>query len=222
MERKKKVILAVVIILAAAVLGAAGLWVYRYINRYDAGEYVQAVLDVSYKNDTEMYTEITGIPEKEAEKIFEKNLDATMEGFNSADMPEKIKAEYRELIGKTAKRVSYTVGKPVKEKGCYTVKVAVKPLTIFSDTYSTFQEKAKEYADQITDSVMQGSEIPSDEEMHNQIYQIYYEVLNEKLDSGLMYGEVQNVVLHVTKEGTRNFTINSEDMDQLDSLLIEQ
>lgn len=217
---KRKIIL-ISAVLAVLVAGAViGVSLYR--NRFDAGEYVQAVLDVSYKNETEQYVEITGVGEEEAEKIFDDNLDATMEGFKTSDMPEELLPKYQELFGELAQKVCYTVEKPKRgEDGVYEVVVKVKPITLFPDTYQTFQEKAQEYADQVTNSVMAGEEMPSDEEMQSQIYQIYYDVLREKVDSGMLYGEVKDVVLHVAKESGNEFTIAKEDMDKLDSVLIE-
>lgn len=221
MSKKRALIAAAALaVLAAAAAASAGI--YAYINRYDAGDYVQAVLDVSYKKQTELYEEITGTEKEEAEKIFENNLDATMEGFESTDMPEEMKPLYRELFGEIAGRVCYTVKEPVKAgRGEYEVSVTVKPVTLFPDTYDTFQEEAGEYADQITDSVMQGAEMPTEEEMQNMIYEMYYNVLNDKLDSGMLYGEPCEIVLHVKKEGAGQFEIEPEDMDRLDSALIE-
>ena len=57
--------------------------------------------------------------------------------------------------------------------------------------------------------------------MQNQIYQIYYDVLKSHVDSGMLYGEAEDVVLRVKKEGSREFTIDQDDMDKLDSMLIE-
>ena len=56
MTKKKKIILITGIL---AVIIAAGIstGIYLYINRFDAGEYVQAVLDTSYKNETDQYVE---------------------------------------------------------------------------------------------------------------------------------------------------------------------
>ena len=203
---KRRIILIAAVI--AVLVAAAAAGAYLYMNRFDAGEYVQAVLDVSYKNKTDKYVEITGVSEKEAEKIF--------------DMPDELLPKYRELFSELAKNVSYTVGKPVRgENSVYSVTVKVKPVTLFPDTYGTFQEKAQEYADQVTDSVMNGAEMPTDEEMQREIYQIYYDVLKRQMDAGMLYGEVQDAVLHVRKEGGTEFEIVQEDMDKLDSLLIE-
>ena len=217
---KRRIILIAAVIVVLVAGAAAGA--YLYMNRFDAGEYVRAVLDVSYKNKTDKYVEITGVPEEEAAQIFEDNLNATMKGFETSSMPEELLPQYRELFSELAKRVSYTVGQPVKkEAGVYEVTVKVKPVTLFPDTYGTFQEKAQEYADQVTNSVMNGAEMPGEEEMQNQIYQIYYDVLKSHVDSGMLYGEAEDVVLRVKKEGSREFTIDQEDMDELDSLLIE-
>ena len=221
MTKKKKIIL-ITVILAVIIAAGASAGIYLYINRFDAGEYVQAVLDTSYKNKTDQYVEITGISKEKAEKIFEDNLDATMAGFESSEMPEEMLPKYRELFAEIAGKVSYTIGEPEKqEDGTYTVPVIIKPITLFTDTYKTFQTRAQEYAQEVTDSVMNGGEMPTDEEMQGQIYQIYYDVLKERVDSGMLYGGARNAALHVTKEGSREFTIDQGDMDKLDSMLIE-
>ena len=74
----KKILIGVSVgvMILASVVG-----VYLYVNRFDASKYVQAVLDVSYKNKTTLYQEVADVSEKEAKAVFEKNLDATMQGF---------------------------------------------------------------------------------------------------------------------------------------------
>lgn len=219
-KKKKKRIICLVIVAVLAAAAAGG--VYAYINRYDAADYVKAVLDVSYKGETEAYMEITGVSQEEAENIFENNLDATMEGFETTAMPDELKPQYRELFAELAESVCYTVEKPKRQDdGSYEVNVMVKPVTLFSDTYDTFQQKAQEYADQVTDSVMQGDEMPADDEMQERVYQIYYDVLRDAMDRGSLYGEVKDVSVRVEKTGMSSFEADKEDMDFLDSLLIE-
>ena len=220
-EKRKKIIAisAVLVVLAAAVL--AGVWLY--INRFIPEDYVQAVLDVSYKKQTEGYIEITGASAEEAEQIFEDNLDLTMEQFESSPMPEELKPKYRELFAQLAGHVSYTVGEAVREEdGSFSVPVKVKPLTLFTDTYETFRQKAQEYADQITDSVMNGEEMPTDEEMQAQVYQIYYDVLSEGRHGGSMCGEAQDVTRHVSRNDSGDYEIDGDDMKELDSVLIAE
>ena len=68
---------------------------------------------------------------------------------------------------------------------------------------------------------MQGGAMPSDDEMQSQVYQIYYDVLREGADSGLLYGEAQDVTLHISKNADGEYEISAEDMKALDGLLIE-
>ncbi len=219
-KRRKRVIICLAVFTVLAAASAGGI--FAYINRYDAADYVKAVLDVSYKGETAVYMEITGASGEEAESIFADNLDATMEGFETTDMPEELKPQYRELFSELAESVCYTVEKPERqEDGNYAVNVMVKPITLFSDTYDTFQQKTREYADQVTNSVMQGNEMPAEEEMQSRIYQIYYEVLREAMDKGSLYGEAKDVSVRVKKTGMTSFEADKEDMDRLDSVLIE-
>lgn len=218
-EERKKIVITAAALCLLFIAAVIGIWLY--MNRFDPVEYVQAVLDASYKNQTEAYVEITGASEEEAGRIFEDNLDATMEQFATSPMPEELKPKYRELFAQLAEHVSYTVGEAVREEdGSYTVPVKVKPLTLFSDTYETFRQNAKEYADQVTDSVMDGAELPTDDQMQAQVYEIYYEVLSDGINGGMMYGEVKDVTLHVRKNDRGDYEIDDSDMKELDSLLI--
>ena len=67
--KKEKKHLIVGIIMVAIIVAATATMIYCYINRFDPREYVQAFLDVSYKQKTESYIKQTGISEKEAKQI---------------------------------------------------------------------------------------------------------------------------------------------------------
>ena len=204
----KKILIGVSVgvMILASVVG-----VYLYVNRFDASKYVQAVLDVSYKNKTTLYQEVADVSEKEAKAVFEKNLDATMQGFDASDMPDSLKGKYRELFGEIAKKVNYTVGEAQKEKdGTYIVSVKVKPITLFTDTYDLFLSRAEQYAKEVTDHVTKGAQMPTDE------------VLKEQAEVGMLYGRAEDVVLHIEKEGRGNYGIRQKDMKKLDGLLIEE
>lgn len=64
---KNKKILGCILTVIIMVAAAAGI--YFYMNRFDPVRYVQAVLDVSYKEETEEYSKMTGTSRKEAEEI---------------------------------------------------------------------------------------------------------------------------------------------------------
>ncbi len=217
MSRLKKSWMRTTALLAGLVILLGGC------TKFDACAYMQAILDVSYKNETEDYIEITGATQEEADEIFQKNLDATMHEFNTADLSEELEKNYRSLFEETVKQVKYTVGEAAEgEEDGYTVKIAVEPILLFDDTYEEFQRKAEEYAADISNNVMNGGEMPTDDEIQNQVYQTYYDVLTEELNAGLTYGEAENITVHICKTEEGVYEIPEEDLRALDQAMISQ
>ena len=109
---KNKKILGCILTVIIMVAAAAGI--YFYMNRFDPVRYVQAVLDVSYKEETEEYSKMTGTSRKEAEAVFEKNLDVTMEKFHSSAISEELEKKYRILFTQIVRQVNYQIGESEK------------------------------------------------------------------------------------------------------------
>ena len=217
MVRKKKNWIQTLILLIGLLLLLSGC------TKFDACAYMQAILDVSYKNETESYMEITGVTQEEADEIFKKNLDATMHEFSTTELPEELEENYRLLFEDTVKQVKYTVGEAVEsEDKNYTVDVAVEPILLFDETYEEFQNKTEEYASEISNNVMSGEELPSDDEIQNQVYQTYYEVLKTALNNGLSYGEAENITVHMNRMEDGAYEIPEEDLRALDQAMISQ
>lgn len=217
MNRKKRILAG--IIMAVTVIGT----LCGCTKDFDAAGYTAAILDVSYKNKTENYIKLTGATEENAKKIFNNNLDATMKEFEGLNLPEELEAQYRQLFESLLKNVKYSVGETVEtDDKNYTVDVTVEPITLFDDTYEEFQAKAKEYATQVSNDVMKGAEMPSDEEMQNQVYLIYYELLNAQLESGLKYGDSQKITMHINKNKNDIYEIKQDDITQLDEKMISR
>lgn len=192
-------------------------------TKFDACAYTQAILDVSYKNQTEDYMDITGASQEEADAVFQKNLDTTMQEFKTIELPEELEADYRILFEDTVKQVKYAVGEAQEsEDGGFTVDVSIEPLLLFDDTYEEFQAKAEAYAEGITNDVMNGADMPSEEEIQENIYRIYYEVLRAGLNAGVHYGTAENITVHIKKTEDGIYEIPAEDIQTLDAVMISQ
>lgn len=206
----------------AAVLMAVMSVLLGGCTKFDACAYMQALLDVSYRNETEGYMELTGAAQEDANEIFQNNLDATMHEFHTAELSEELEESYRSLFEKTVKQVKYTVGEAVEEEDGYTIDISVEPILLFDKTYEVFQKKAEEYAAEISNQVMKGEEMPSDEEIQDHIYQTYYEVLTEELEDGLTYGEAESITVHICKTEDGVYEIPDEDLRALDQAMISR
>lgn len=213
-KRKKMQAAGLAVVLALLLCGC---------TPFDACAYTQAVLDVSYKNQTESYIEITGASPEEADAVFQKNLDATMQEFQNMELTGELEEQYRTLFEEVVKQVKYTVGEAVKEEdGNFTVDVEIRPILLFDDTYEEFQTKAEDYAAGLTNEVMNGAEMPSDEEIQAKVYQIYYEVLKAGMDAGVNYGAPENITVHIHKTEDGVYEIPDEDLRALDNAMISQ
>lgn len=209
--------------LRAAVIVSVACMMFGGCSRFDAGVYAQAVLDASYKNQTESYIELTESTKEDAEAFFQKKLNATMEEFKSEKLSTDLESNYKGLFEAVMKQVKYTVGESKKEEnGKYTVDVSVEPVTLFDDTYQNFQQKAEEYAAGVTEKVMKGEEMPTDEEIQEEVYKLYYEILKAELDAGVKYGDARKLTLHIIRTEDGNYEINSEDIKVLEENLISR
>ncbi len=216
MNKKRGILLLLLLALITAILAGC-------TKDFDASGYTKAVLDVSYKNEIEDYIELTKSSKEEAETIFSKNMDATMSDFEALNLSDELEKSYRTLFEDLAKNVKYSVGEAVKdEDDNFTVKVSIEPITLFDDTYDEFQAKAQEYAENMTNDVMNGKAMPSDEEMQNEIYKIYYDILRSSMDAGIQYGEAQTVTVHVKQNENDVYGIPDEDIINMDDVMISQ
>lgn len=190
-------------------------------KKFDASGYTQAVLDVSYKNEIQKYVELTKSTEEEANQIFEDNLQSNLEmmlqAFNGYELSEELMEKYRVLFRDMMKQVKYTVGeaKETEDKN-FEVDVTVEPMLIFNDTYAELQKQSEDYATQVTNEVMNGAPLPSDEEMLSHVFEIYYNILRNYVDQGMKYGEPQTVTIHVNKNEKNVYSISQEDLAQID------
>lgn len=215
---KKKAKLSILFLMAMILTLLGGC-----IREFDASGYTKAILDVSYKNKTEQYIELTGASKEDAEKIFEKNMDSTMKGFEALNFPTELENKFRDLFEVLSKNVKYTVGEAVEDKGGnFTVDVSIEPITIFGATYSEFQKQAKNYAEKVSNDVLNGSEMPSDEAMQNNVYEIYYNILKSTIESGIPYGEAEVVTVHINKTDENIYEIPKTDVKVLHDKMISQ
>lgn len=214
MNKKRKILCILGIFISVMLSGCA---------RIDASMYVQAVLDTSYKGETDQYIKVIGGTKEEAQEIFQKKLNATMKEFKTTQLSEELEKQYEILFGNLMKQMNYQVGEAEKEKrGRYIVKVIVKPVLLFDETYEEFQRRAEEYAKEITEQVTKNGEMPEETVMQQEVYRIYYEVLEEQLEAGVSYGDSKAVILHVIRQKDGTYEIAKQDLITLDAMLISQ
>ena len=200
--------LVLLLLLAAMLAGCGG-----GMTAEDAKEYVQAVLDASYKGEFDSYMELTDSTEEEARSMYEGNVEATMAtvGFEEMGISEDMQADYRQLFLDLAKQAKYTLGEATEIENGYEIEVTIEPFIGMNDLEN-----------ELTNILMQdlaaAAEIPTEEELNQMTMQTLYDLLSEKVASP-EYGEAQTMTVRVTADSDNVYSIPEEDTTALDSAM---
>lgn len=214
MKTTRKTVFLLIAVMMISLLGGCA-------RKFDAASYTQAVLDVSFKNQTEQYIKMTGSSKDAAEKIFSKNIDAVM-GVEALKLPKDLQDKFRKLYENLVKDVKYTVGKAVEDKNKnFTIDVKIEPI-LLGDSLTEFQKQTKDYANKVSNDVMNGAAVPTQEEMQKHVYELYYNILKKTVDDGIKYGKPETVPIHVNKTKGKIYEIAQSDMNIVIRKLISQ
>ena len=211
-----------VISLLLAAMMALGMLLTGCGAQFDASAYVQALLDNSYKNDPSGIVEQEMGTEEEANALYEEGLDTEMESLTSGiTISDELKAEYRAVFADMFAKAKYTVGESEKlEDGSYEVTVKYETMKIFEPAMTTYEESLAQLQEEWSVNV------PSDEEMYEQIYGLLKDCISEELPNA-EYGAEESMIVRVeivdnmyspNQEDLLNLELALFDMDAMNNL----
>lgn len=177
----------------------------------DAKAYTKSILDATYKGEFKDYIKWTDSTEEEAKKLYDSNMDTTLEqaGFAELGISDELLAKYKQLFMDMASNAKYEVGE-VKEgdNDEYTVEVTVYPFTGFDGLQDevTSQLDINSLADK------------SEQEMYEAIFTKMYEIMAQKLESPT-YGDAQTFTVHVTPDDDGVYSISESELAEIDNAM---
>lgn len=211
MKTTKKIIVAFLTVLCMAVcVGCAS---------FDTSGYVKAVLDNSIKGESAALVEFTKSSEEEVAAVYDEqlqtNMDALLEGTSISS---ELEEEYRSFVIDLLKQTKYEVGESTKNKdGSYTVPVKTYALQL--SVTSLIEEKTTAYVAEIQETVANGGEMPSDDELLEKTYRISLECMKEAM-ANATYGDAVDNTITVSIEN-KLYTPNQTELDNVCNNLLE-
>lgn len=210
---RKKLAVLVVMVLSVAMIGGCG-------SKFDAGAYVQSVLDLTTKGETADYEKLTESSKEDAEKIYQDQIKAELEAMDITDTSElsdDMKGKYEQLVKDILATGRYEVGEVTEKDKNYTVQLKVTQAMVSKDLNTKFNEQVQAYQDELEAAISDGGEVPSDAAMEEKVYEIMYNLLNENVQS-ITYGEEKTIEVHVNNKDNV-YTIPDEDYTAMEEAM---
>ena len=181
----------------------------------DAQAYAQACLDASYKGELDAYMELTGSSEAEAQALYDSGIENTMyyAGLEEAGISQGLQDQYRQLFIDLYKSARYTLQDPAGDmENGFTVTCTCEPFLIF-DTLETDMITAME-------NDLETLMALSEDELNEYTYQLMYDLMTQKMDAGLEYGDPEEVTLHISPDENGVFQIDQSDLTAVENALV--
>lgn len=157
-------------------------------EEFDAGGYMKALLDNSYKGDSSAFVEKGIGTSEEAEKIYEDGIEKEMTvALSGLQVSEELETEFCNVLKSIYKSVKYKIGEVSrKDSKTYEVEVVYEKMEIFEPAMETFNAGIEAYEGDTSDEAAYTEQIVI--------------LLKDALQAALnhpVYGEEESVIVRV-------------------------
>lgn len=210
MVKKFKMVITLICVMLCCFLTACGAGL-------DAAAYMQAMMDLSYKNDATAYVDMELGTKEQADALFESGIDTEMSYFKERlDMSEQLEADFRNLFKDIYGKAKYTVGKVQKlDNGSYIVEITYERMKIFEPALTLYNKNIEA----LPAKWAAMEETPTQEAMLEDMTEVLHDALKKSLDEVEYYPQE---TLTITIELVENvYTPNSQDVINLEKSLFD-
>ncbi len=203
---KKRVIASLLTAGAVMLLSACGVG----FTTEDAQAYVQSALDASYKANFDEYVKQTNSTKEEAETMYQQNIDNVLSGIGieEAGVSEELVEQYRDVAGDLLALANYEVTGAEESENGFAVEVTYEPFTGYENLDAELETILTDIASSMT-------EIPSDAEINQIVFEEVLKLVQQMVEAPA-YGEAETLTIHVDKGSDNVYSINEDDLVNLD------
>lgn len=179
--------------------------------------YLQALLDTSYKNNSDAFVEIKLGTQEDAQALYEQGIDTGVGVFCSRlGVSDAYKEEFRQVYMDMLGKVRYTVEEAEKQSdGSYNVTVTYEKMNIFDPALAMHEENVAAMMEEWANA----AEPPSEEEMVAATYREFKNCMETVL-AGVQYDEAATMTVRI--ELVDNvYTPNANDIEELEKALFD-
>lgn len=179
--------------------------------------YLQALLDTSYKNDATIFVDMKLGTAEEAKALYDRGIDTGVGVFCSKlGVSDTYRESFRQVYMDMLAKVRYTVDTAEKQSdGSYVVTVTYEKMNIFQPALERHQEAVAAMAD----AWKNAEEPPTEEELEESVF-LEFKNSMETVLAELQYDEVATMTVRI--ELIENvYTPNTDDIAELEKALFD-
>lgn len=169
-------------------------------SSFDAAAYAEALLNNSYKNDSAQFVSLGIGTAEEAAELYEEGLDANVDAMVASaggSVTEEQAESFRQIFTDIYKGAKYTVGEAEKQDdGSYVVTITYEQMNVFESAMTSYLDEVNALVEEWTEAYSAGEEVPSDEEMNEQILSMYKDCFIDSL-ANATYDEPATATLRI-------------------------
>lgn len=213
MKNVKKIFLPLLATLAVLSAGCG--------KQFDASNYVKALMDNSYKNDSTTLVEQKVGTKEQAEALYEEGIQNEIDSLlNNAVISDGLKEEYSSIVKDIFKSVKYTVGESTKgDNGSYEVTVNYQKMNIFLPAMESYMADLTAYTEEMTAKAENGEEVPTQDEITEQAYTYLKDALKNALGNA-DYDAETSITVHVELKDNM-YSVNENDLKEMELALFD-
>ena len=212
MKKTRRIALLLACVLVVGVLGGCG-------NKFDARAYLQAMLDLSYKNDTTEFMDLKLGTAEEAAKVYESGVDTAMTKFlEGVTVSDELEAEFRQLVQDMYGNAKYTVDSAEKQDDEWVVTITDEKMMIFEAMLANYETAVTNLYTEWS-GVADEAQLPTEEEMTDALLVALKDSMRDAI-ANAEYAEPATTTVKIELIDDV-WTPNSKDIENLEMLLFD-
>lgn len=212
MKKLKKAALLLVCILVMGILGGCG-------NKFDAKAYLQAMLDLSYKNDSAAFMDLKIGTAEEAAQVYESGIDLAMTNLlTGVTVSDELKAEFRQAVQDMYGNVKYTVDSADKQEDAWVVTVTYEKMMVYEATLANYETAVTDLYTEWS-SVTDETQLPTEEEMTEDLLMALKDCMKDGV-ANAEYAEPATTTIKIELVDDV-WTPNAQDIENLEMSLFD-
>lgn len=212
MKKTRRIALLLACVLVVGVLGGCG-------NKFDARAYLQAMLDLSYKNDTTEFMDLKLGTAEEAAKVYESGVDTAMTKFlEGVTVSDELEAEFRQLVQDMYGNAKYTVDSAEKQDDEWVVTITYEKMMIFEAMLANYETAVTNLYTEWS-GVADEAQLPTEEEMTDALLVALKDSMKDAI-ANAEYAEPATTTVKIELIDDV-WTPNSKDIENLEMLLFD-